>query len=197
MIRAHVVAFVVMVVCSGCTSQQAAPSDRDSEPGTELSTTPADPSPQLPRAIRVDVVSRVGASPEATAFAAYVRARTASFLAGSATPSLRLHTTGRELRRQQGLVTSAVESGFTVPAQPRVALVGRQRVASDATVLGVCLYLPSTEYVDAITGDSPYGDVPQRWQAAVVRLVSSPVTWKVDKVVPPPKAGGPNCRGLD
>lgn len=201
MTRACAAVICALVLSSGCTSQEPAAPESGGAAGTDPSTAPTDRTPRsLPppsERLRVEVTSRVGTGPETQAFTSYLRARTESFRTGSSTPALRAQTTKRELRRQQMLVTSAMQSGFTVPARPRAAVVDRHRVTATATLLQVCLYLPSTEYVDKITGESPYGDVPRRWQAAVVRLVNTHVTWKVDKVVPPPDQGGSNCRGLD
>lgn len=196
MTRGVVAAMVVTVLLfSGCTKPDGAPVQI--VPGTEPTRAPATSSASARDAVRVEVSLKVGASRETKALTAYLRARTESFLRGSITPRLRAHATRSEFRRQRGLVRSAVEGGFTVPARPRAAVIGRQRPAPKTTVLDVCFYLPSTEYLDQTTGKSPYGEVPRRWQPATVRMVKSPVTWKVAKVVPPPKQGGPTCRGLD
>ncbi len=193
---------VVAVTLAGAVFAAGCSGDVDSEPpvksipglDTPSSTSPPTTGGQ-PRA-RVELTLEVTASRQTRAFAAYVQARTESFQKSGPTRSLRVTTTGREYERQRNLLQDALESGFTVPAEPRVAVVSQRDLAARTTLLDVCFHLPSTEYIDMVTGDSPYGDVPDRWQRAVVTMARQAVTWKVDKVMQPNVDIASSCRGL-
>lgn len=196
---------------TGCTQQAPGPEAQQpvvtvSEPSGSspdlTATEPSESSPDLtatePTSDRpiVDVHTRYDVPPdEATrALVAFVRARTESVIAGHDTPELARLTTEPEHRRQLANIRFALRQGYTVPTDPWVAVVTRQR-RSFGQVLGVCLWLPSVEFVDPETGQPPSGPVPQRWAPALATLRQQTVTWKVDKLSAPADPGSITCGG--
>ena len=94
------------------------------------------------------------------------------------------------------MVAFAAQHGYVVPDVPRVAVVSATTPTAGTASLGVCLWLPSTEYVDADTGQPPSGPVPERWVPAVATLSEGSVTWMVDMLTSPDNISTVNCRGL-
>lgn len=184
---------------SGKSEQEIVKSNPGLSPPTmtdQPSTEPLPPEQPAQNEVSVALTLQVSEGPQTRAFKAYLRARAESLNAGIASPALARLSTARELARQRAVITSAFEQGFVVPRRPRAAVVSLARLANDRAALGVCFYLPSTEYRNRITGGSPYGDVPKRWQPAVVGLTRSRVTWKVDRLDQPTERQIPDCRGL-
>ncbi len=139
---------------------------------------------------------KVPRDPTTEAFAAFVEAHARSVIAGVAIPALREVTSPAEYARQVRVITDARDRGLTVPTRPRIVVVEARRPDPRQAELGVCLYLPSTEFVDQITGVSPAGPVPATWVPAVATLSRETVTWVVDKLGQPDRHFAPECRGL-
>jgi hypothetical protein len=83
-----------------------------------------------------------------------------------------------------------------VPTRPEVAVVESLSPSPGQALLGVCLWLPSTEFVDELTGVSPAGPVPEEWLPAVAQLSRRQVTWVVDTLKPPTTEFMPDCGSL-
>ncbi len=190
------VAIVVACLTVGCSSAaDPSPDPVSKVPGLDAPTASQTPQVTPHPKVRVGLVLKVEPSSVTAAFSAFLKSRTQSFLAGRPLASLAQLATRRELTRQRGLISSALDRGLTVPAKPRAAVLDMRRSGQRRAVLDVCFYLPATEYVDEATGSSPYGPIPHQWQPAVVSLTRSSVTWKVDKLLPP-KPGSFECKGL-
>jgi hypothetical protein len=134
-------------------------------------------------------------SPASRAFVEFIAARVDSMRAGEVTTLLRHRSTPAQLRTQSEAVGYAANHGLTVPSRPRVAVVST-KTTGGAVTLGVCLWLPSTEFVDSVTGTPPGDDIPRAWLPATATLVRSGVTWVVDTVVSPGAPLVDLCRGL-
>lgn len=187
---------------AGCTQQ--APTGEGRQPRADVLTpSPATDSTPLAvttsppanrQAVEVHVRYDVPPDDASRTLVAFVRAHAKSVIAGRATPELARLTTQPEHRRQVAAVRFAVRRGYTVPTDPRVAVVSRQRT-DFGQVLGVCVWLPSTEFMDTITGQRPHGPVPREWVPAVATLRKQTVTWKVDKLSAPANPGSMTCGG--
>lgn len=169
-----------------------------SEPsgGTTVQT-PASPSPDAPDVPDVEVEVQYSVPPDEASrtLVAFIRAHAESVISGEEAPGLVRLTTQTEYRRQLTSLRFADRRGYVVPTRPRIAVVSRQR-HTFGQVLGICLWLPSTEFVDAASGQPPSGPVPQRWAPAYAKLTGQTVTWKVDKLSPPAGSSRISCGGL-
>lgn len=188
---------------AGCTQQ--APSGNGVHPPATVSEpsggttvqTPASPSPDAPDVPEVEVEVRYSVPPDEASrtLVAFIRAHAESVISGEEAPGLAQLTTQTEYRRQLISLRFADRRGYVVPTGPRIAIVSRQP-QEFGQVLGVCLWLPSTEFVDAHTGQSPSGPVPREWAPAFATLREQTVTWKVDKLSPPAGSSRISCGGL-
>ncbi len=191
---------------AGCTQQ--APSGNGVHPPATVSEpsggttvpTPASPSPDAPDApdvLEVEVEVRYSVPPDEASrtLVAFIRAHAESVISGEEAPGLAQLTTQTEYRRQLISLRFADRRGYVVPTRPRIAIVSRQS-REFGQVLGVCLWLPSTEFVDAHTGQSPSGPVPREWAPALATLREQTVTWKVDKLSSPAGSSRISCGGL-
>ncbi|MGH3499696.1 MAG: hypothetical protein ACRDQA_02160 [Nocardioidaceae bacterium] len=145
--------------------------------------------------VRLNLDLRVTASAQTRAFAAYVRAHAKSVIAGHPVSGLASSTSGAQLKRQRAVIKYTREKGYVVPPDPKVRVVTAHPQGNGRALLGACLWLPSTEYVDSSTGESVGGAVPQQWAKAVATLKKSEMTWVVDKVLPAKEDTKMNCGG--
>lgn len=186
----------------GCTQQTPTgdlvqPPTTVTEPSTGTAAQPlTTPSTEGIDSAGVQVHARYDVPPDnaTRALIAFLRARTESVIVGQQSPQLSRLTTRQEHRRQVTSIRFAVRQGYTVPSEPFVAVVSRHR-RSFGQVLGVCLWLPSVEFVDAESGQPPSGPVPRQWAPALVTLRQQTVTWKVDKLSAPADPGSITCGG--
>jgi hypothetical protein len=146
--------------------------------------------------VRLDLRLEVPESDATKAFAAYVMEHARSVIAGAPTTRLREITSSAEYDRQVQVVGEAKDRGLTVPTRPQVTVLESRPAGSGATLLGVCLYLPSTEFVDRVTGVSPAGEVPDTWVPAVATVANETLTPVVDKLGQPGTTFAPACGGL-
>jgi hypothetical protein len=195
-----VASLAVVAGCSSDTGPDPEPVHNAglSDPGD--AGTPKTPSEPTPAAVttgpvRVSTMLRVPASGATRALTAYVEAHARSVITGGARPALRAVTSDAEYRRQLRVIAQARDQGLTVPRRPRLAVVAVRSTASRVDA-DVCLWLPSTEYLDPATGVSPAGPVPQEWLPAVAHIIRAPTTWIVDKLSTPETEFAPDCGGL-
>ena len=163
----------------GAVSNPGLPSPTGS---TATSGAPTSQAPGDEDRVRVLAQVRVRSGPVTRTLTRFVAAHATSVIAGRPTATLRRVSTAAELRRQVAVVDYAVAHGLTVPARPRIAVVSSRRPSPDRAVLGVCLWLPSTEYVDELSGQPPNGPVPRQWLPAEAFVTRQTVTWRVDKL---------------
>lgn len=183
---------------TGASVSSSDPSDPSTEsPGSpRVSTSPVSLPAPTSGSIRVSMLLQVPASDATRVFSAYVDEHARSVIAGEPSPGLRDVTSASEYARQTQVVGDARDRGLTVPSRPRVAVVSSREVGAGHVDLGVCLWLPSTEFVDEITGVSPAGPVPEQWAPAVAQVSRATMTWVVDKLGQPATKYAPDCRGL-
>ena len=208
----HVVAGALLAAVglgvAGCWSDAAGSPDPVHIPGATSSSDPTEPASTSDGSgapsdavvttgpVRVDVQLRVPKSAATEAFASYVEEHARSVIGGSPTPGLRDVTSPAEYDRQVQVVNDARDRGLVVPTRPQVAVVAARSTDDGETELGVCLYLPSTEFVDKITGVSPAGQVPDTWAPAVATVAKETLTPVVDKLGQPGTTFAPDCGGL-
>ncbi len=199
----------ILVLCLGallvgCTSDSDKPATSPiHNPGLSQSesTTPVAPTadpidPGDAERVKVHMRLLVPSGPETKALSAFIAAHARSIRVGQPTGSLKRVASAAEYQRQLGVIRYARENGLTVPSDPNVAVVDRRELDSGGVALGVCLWLPSTEYVDQITGNPPSGPVPERWMPAVATVTQQTKTWFVDKLAAPEQRNAPICGGL-
>ncbi len=199
-------AMALLVGCSSeATRPDAAPVHVPGGP-SPATTTSSDPAPHAQSGpssaivttgpVRVSVRMRARSGPAGDALRTFILERTRSIIAGDATPRLRKVSSAAEYARQRLVIGDAAQRGLTVPTRPLAVVVRAQRRRDDRILLGVCLWLPSTEFVDEVTGVSPAGPVPPEWLAAVAHASKQPMTWVVDRLTSPRTAFVPDCGGL-
>jgi len=200
------VRFVALAACAavlttGCSDSGGSTPELE-DPLAGSTTTPSSRPPSSgtePRAaaddVQVDVQLTTRQSPASRAFVEFIAARVDSMRGGEVTTLLRRRSTPAQLQAQSEAVSYAANRGLTVPSRPRVAVVSTKATGGTVT-LGVCLWLPSTEFVDSVTGAAPGDEVPRAWLPATATLVRSGVTWVVDTVVSPGAPLVDLCRGL-
>jgi hypothetical protein len=135
--------------------------------------------------VRVRASLGVPRTAAVAAVLAFVRAHAESVNAGRVTPRLAAVSTPAELARQRRVVAFAVEQGYVVPRMPVLRVMSLLDESATEVRLGVCFWLPSTEYVDARTRDSASGPVPKAWAPAVTTVRLAHLTWSVDTVSEP------------
>jgi hypothetical protein len=201
---ALVAAALLALILTGCSSAQDAPAaGTASDPVSVVPTFASTGATDVPDsgAASVSVAARldVPASPATRALVSYTRAHAQAVIAGSVTSELRTLTSPSLLAYQRRTVASARSKGFVVPTRPRMKIVSADRRGPGQEALGVCYWLPSVEYVDAVSG-APASEVPKAWIGAIARVartpaVGQPVTWIVAKVGPPTKRDEVDCGG--
>jgi hypothetical protein len=178
------VALTLTSICiAGCSGSEPARPDS----GVDNPTIAVSPSagPETSASVRVRASIAVPRSPAVEALVSFVQAHAESVNAGRVTPALVSVSTPAELTRQRRVVAFAIAQGYAVPGSPVVHVVSVLAKSPAVTRLGVCFWLPSTEYVDARTGDAVNGPVPRQWAPAVATLRLAGVTWSVDTVREP------------
>lgn len=145
--------------------------------------------------MRVHVEYQVAPGPDAKALVTFIAAHATSVIRQHVTRQLEAVTTSAELSRQRAAIRFATRQHYTVPPEPIVRIVSVARDGARNRQVGMCLWLPSTEYVDAATGRLPSGDVPQAWVQAIAILQRQTVTWKVDRVSSPTNPNRLSCGG--
>lgn len=178
-------AVVVAVVPAGCSSQDSDPSRTGPSGHPASNPTLVLPSAPTTTAVSVQVDLQVPSSPAIDAVLDFVHGHAESVRAGRPTARLIDVTSRDELARQRTVIGYAADRGWTVPPRPILRVVSAQRVAADREQVGVCLWLPSTEYVDATTGKPPTGTVPEAWAPAIADVRRVAVTWVIDSMVRP------------
>lgn len=185
-------------VLAGCSQSPAhEPVGRPVDnPTISVSSPPTSEPPgtaTTPVTVRADLL--IGRTPAVAAVVAFVKAHAESIDAGRVTPSLVAATTPAQLARQRQVVAFAVASGFAVPTEPVLRVVRVLDHPASGESLAVCLWLPSTEYVDAETGQPPNGPVPAQWAPAVATVRLEKVTWSVDTLKEPDHQTTIRCGG--
>lgn len=135
--------------------------------------------------VRVQASLGVPSSPAVRALVAFVKAHAESVNSRQATPLLAKVSTATELAKQRQVIGFAADKGYVVPIAPVLRVVSVQARSATSQALAVCLWLPSTEYVDSVTGKPPNGPVPKAWAPAIATVRLANMTWSVDNLGEP------------
>jgi hypothetical protein len=168
--------------------------------GPTTSTGSADvPNPPVatPPSLDVRVEAEVLVSPGADvrALLMFVEEHARSVNAGYSTPRLRAVTAPALLAGQEEVIGWAGSQGYGVPDRPRVAVVAAAR-AGQTSYLDLCLWLPSTEFVDRATGAAVDPSVPATWKPARATLARHNERWRVDRLANADEQKPTVCGGL-
>lgn len=144
--------------------------------------------------MRVHVQYQVRPDDATKALVAFIEARTVSVIRQHSTAILGKVATPAELVRQRRAINFAARRNYTVPTEPIIEILSVTGVGARRQV-GACLWLPSTEYVDATTGQPPSGQVPRSWAGAIATVRRQTVAWKVDSLSAPRDNEALRCGG--
>lgn len=150
--------------------------------GTAESPPPSTPTDST--GVQPQVQYEVPPGPETKALVKFLTAHTMSVVRKRVTRQLKEVAMPAELARQRQVIRFAALHDYTVPLHPVALIVSISRDDARQRHIGVCLWLPSTEYVDARTGRPASGQVPQSWAPAIASLHRLTVTWKVGSLSP-------------
>lgn len=178
-------ALVVVAGLAGCATGPAVTHQQQAVANPPVVVSPASPTSDGGQPVRVEASIGVPGSRAVAALVPFVQAHAESVNAGRVTADLVSATTPAELARQRQVVAFASAQGFLVPSTPVLRVVSVLDRSASVARFGICLWLPSTEYVDARTGRPPNGPVPQTWAPAVATVRLANLTWSVDNLREP------------
>lgn len=195
----YFVGFVTVLAGAGCTQHHSDDGIQPLVTGSAtsqpvLSASPSH-SPGQPGGVRAHVQYQVTSGADTRVLVAFIEAHARSMIRQRVTGQLAKLATPRELARQRQAIRFARRHNYTVPTHPVVRIPSITRTRPRQRQVGVCLWLPSTEYLDRQTGRSPAGQVPQSWAAAIAILRRQTVSWKVDRVSSPTDHEKLSCGG--
>lgn len=172
----------------------APPSDVSSTTSTTTGPAGADATPpSMDVSVQADL--QVTAGTDVEVLLQFIEEHARSVNAGYSTPRLRAVTSAALLADQEDVIGWAGSQGYGVPDHPRVAVVAAERSARTSS-FDVCLWLPSTEFVNRATGESVDPRVPAAWKPARATLTRHNVRWRVDRLANSDEKPATMCGGL-